>query len=134
MDGDTIQEFLDKSNVFAVVGASNNPEKYGYRVFKDLEAAGYEVYPVNAKAAEILGHECYPDLQSLPVKPDVVDTVVPPNVTEQIVHACFESGIKRVWMQPGSESEKAIAFCRDHDIAVVHSVCVMVERKNTSTA
>lgn len=62
----------------------------------------YRVCPVNLNTAEILGDKCYPDPKSLPVKPDVVDTVVPPKVTEEIVEACKELGIKKVWMQLGS--------------------------------
>jgi predicted CoA-binding protein len=41
----------------------------------------------------------------------VVDVVVPPKVTEHTVETCQKLGITRVWMQPGSESEKAIKFC-----------------------
>ena len=46
---ETIREFLDSRNVFAVVGASRYPEKYGSRVYSDLKAAGYRVYPVNPR-------------------------------------------------------------------------------------
>ena len=134
MEADMLQDFLDKSNIFAVVGASNNPEKYGYRVLKDLTAGGYEVYPVNPNALEIQGHKSYPDLQSLPVKPDVVDIVVPPAVTEQIVRDCSKHGIEKIWMQPGSESEVAIAFCEANGMAVIHSMCVMVERRKAPDA
>lgn len=123
-----IKVFLDKRNVFAVVGASRDPQKYGYQVYKDLKSAGYEVYPVNPKAQEILGDKCYLSLESLPVKPDVVDVVVPPKVTEHIVEICKKLGITKVWMQPGSESEKAIKFCEENGIDVVHGVCVMIER------
>ena len=130
MDQKLIVEFLDKKNVFAVVGASRNPEKYGHQVYKDLRNAGYRVYPVNPNTNEILGDNCYPSLQALPVKPDVVDLVVPPKVTEQVVKTCKRLGIKKVWMQPGSESEPAISFCKENGIDVVHGVCVMVERRN----
>jgi predicted CoA-binding protein len=61
--------------------------------------------------------------------PDVVDTVVPPTVTEAIVKECKELGIARVWMQPGSESEKALNFCAENNIKVVHDMCVMVKRR-----
>jgi len=125
-----IKKFLDKKNVFAVVGASKNPKKYGHQVYRDLKEAGYRVYPVNPNAEEILGDKCYPNLESLPVKPDVVDTVVPPKVTEETVKACKALGIKNVWMQPGSESEKAIKFCEDNGIEVVYGVCVMIERRS----
>lgn len=121
--------YLKKQNVFAVVGVSINPEKYGHQVYKDLKEAGYVVYAINPNIDEVLGDQCYNSLSDLPEKPDVVDTVVPPEVTEEIVKECKELGIKRVWMQPGSESENAIRFCEENDINVVHDVCVMVKRR-----
>jgi predicted CoA-binding protein len=130
MDEELIKKFLNKRNIFAVVGASRDPKKYGYQVYKDLKEAGYKVYPVNPNANEILGDRCYPDLRDLPTKPDVVDVVVPPKVTEEIVKTCKRLGITRVWMQPGSESETAIKFCNENSINMVHGVCVMVERRS----
>jgi hypothetical protein len=129
MNGKLITEFLDKKNVFAVVGASRIHRKYGHQVYKDLRNAGYNVYPVNPNTDEILGDKCYPSFESLPESPQVVDLVVPPKVTNQIVKVCKKLGIKKVWMQPGSESEEAIRFCRENGIDVVHGVCVMVERR-----
>ncbi len=129
MKSDVVREILNKKNVIAVVGASRNPEKYGHQVYKDLKEAGYKVYPVNPNAPEILGDKCYPDLKSLPVKPDVVNLVVPPKVTKEVVKTCKELGITKVWMQPGSESDKAIQFCHDNGIDVVYGVCIMVQRR-----
>jgi predicted CoA-binding protein len=124
-----IRAFLDKCNVFAVVGASRDPQKYGHQVYRDLKSAGYKVYPVNPSAQEVLGDKCYPDLKELPEKPDVVVTVVPPQVTEQVVRACKELGIRRVWMQPGSESEEAVKYCKENGLEVIYNMCIMVERK-----
>jgi len=129
MKEELIKEFLNKKNIFSVVGASRDPRKYGYQVYKDLKEAGYEVYPINPNAENVLGDKCYPDLGDLPIKPDVVDVVVPPKVTEEIVKACKRLGITKVWMQPGSESETAIKFCDENGMDVVHGVCVMVERR-----
>ncbi len=126
---DLINKFLDKKNVFAVIGISRNPEKYGSKVYKDLKKSGYEVYPINPKIERIYGDKCYPALTNLPSKPDVVDIVVPPKITENIVQECKKLGINKVWMQPGSESEKAIEFCKKNKIQVLHGVCVMIERK-----
>jgi len=128
MNEGLIKVFLDKRNIFAVVGASRDPRKYGYQVYKDLKNAGYRVYAVNPNALEILGDKCYPNLESLPLKPDVVDVVVPPKITEHVVKTCKKLGITKVWMQPGSESEKAIKFCEENGIDVVYGICVMVER------
>ncbi len=128
MRADLIKKILERKNVIAVVGASRDPEKYGHQVYRDLREAGYTVYPVNPNAAAILGDRCYPDLESLPVKPDVINVVVPPEVTKEVVKSCKELGITNVWMQPGSESEKAIEYCEANGIDVVYGVCIMVER------
>jgi predicted CoA-binding protein len=130
MDEKLIKAFLYRENIFAVAGASRDPEKYGHQVYRDLRNAGYRVYCVNPNADEVLGNKCYPSLEVLSVKPDVVDVVVPPKITEQLVKTCKKLGITKVWMQPGSESETAIKFCEENSIDVVHGVCVMVERRS----
>jgi|GEM_PF-3253084 len=58
-----------------------------------------------------------------------VDVVVPPEVTEQMVGTCRKLEITKVWMQPGSESEKAIKFCEENGINIVYGVCVTIQRR-----
>ena len=122
---DLIKEFMAQRR-FAIVGATNNPEKYGNQIVKNLKNRGYELYPVNPGLKEVEGIKCYPALANIPVKADVVDFVVPPDVTISILHQCQELGLERIWLQPGSESEAAIDFCRVNNLKVVHSVCVML--------
>jgi predicted CoA-binding protein len=129
MNPNLLKDFLKKENVFAVVGVSRDPIKYGHQVYKDLKAGGYTVYPINPNVDEVLGDKCYPSLSDLPEKPDVVDTVVPPHVTEELVKECKALGIDKIWMQPGSESEQALTFCQRNNIQVVHDACVMVKRR-----
>jgi predicted CoA-binding protein len=120
-----INEFMSQKR-FAVVGATDNPRKYGNQIVKNLKNRGYEVYPVNPRLKELEGFRCYPTLADIPVKVDVVDFVVPPAATEEILKQCQELGLNRIWLQPGSESEAAIAFCHGNNMKVVHSVCVMM--------
>lgn len=122
---DLIKEFM-ASRKFAVIGATDNPGKYGNQVIKNLKDRGYEVYPVNPRLKEIEGIRCYPSLADIPVKVDVVDFVVPPAVAESVLKQCLELGLDNIWLQPGSESEAAIAFCERHNLKVVHDVCVML--------
>ena len=107
---DLIKEFMAQKR-FAVVGATDNPAKYGNQIVKNLKSRGYEVYPINPRLKEIEGIKCYPALADIPVKVDVVDFVVPPDVTELMLKECQALGLDRIWLQPGSESEAAIAFC-----------------------
>jgi hypothetical protein len=108
---------LNKNFVYAVVGASNNHEKYGYKVV-----------PINPHEQKILNLKVYENLSEVPFKIDVVIFVVPPNITEKILEEVKRLQIKNVWMQPGSESQKAIKFCEDNNLNYVANSCIMIER------
>jgi predicted CoA-binding protein len=129
VDSELIKRAVKKENIIAVVGASNNPSKYGYRIYKDLKDAGYKVYPVNPKEEQIQGDRAYSNIGALPEKPDVVDIVTPPQATEKIVREAADQRIDIVWMQPGAESKEAIDYARQNGIGVIHSACIMIERK-----
>ncbi len=126
---DLISDFVSR-RVWAVVGASSDPRKFGYQVFRSLRDAGYEVYPVNPKGGELEGVTVYRTLADLPGKPDVVNFVVPPSVTEQVVREAHALGLSRVWMQPGAESEAAVRYCQEHDMQVVEGACAMVWKRS----
>ena len=120
-----IKEFISQKR-FAIIGATDNPKKYGYEIFKNLKRRGYEVYPVNPRLKELEGTKCYPSLSDIPIKVDVVDFVVPPAVAGEVLKECKKLRLTRIWLQPGSESEAAIDFCRKNNLKVVHDVCVML--------
>ena len=121
--------FISTSYTYALIGASNAPEKYGNKIFLDLTQAGYHVLPINPKATTISGEKAYPKLEEVEGNIDVVIFVVPPQVTLEVLEEVVALGIKKVWMQPGSESDEAIAFCVEQGIACMHHACVMVQRK-----
>ena len=112
-----------------MVGVSKNPKKYGNKVYKELKWAGYNVYPVNPRVDYIEDDKCYPSLTKLPMVPDVVDMVVPPKISEKVVKDAVKLGIKMIWLQPGSESQKTIKYCSEHNVSVLHNMCIMVERR-----
>ena len=122
---DLIKEFMAQKR-FAVVGATTDTKKYGNEIFRNLISRGYEVYPVNPRLKELEGVKCYASLDDIPAKVDVVDFVVPPEVTEMILEDCKRLGLNHIWLQPGSESEAAIAYCHENNLKVVHDVCVML--------
>ncbi|MCF0155900.1 MAG: CoA-binding protein, partial [Veillonella sp.] len=98
----TIQEALQKK-VWAVLGATDKTHKFGYKIYAHMKAAGYEVYPVNPRVETIDGQVCYNSLTDLPVKPDVVDFVVPESAGLAALDECLELGIQTVWLQPGAD-------------------------------
>ena len=122
---DLINEFISQKR-FAIVGATDDPQKYGNEIFKNLLSRGYEVYPVNPRLKELEGVKCYPTLSDIPVRVDVVDIVVPPMVAEEVVKEARRLGLERIWLQPGAESEAIVSFCQENGMKVVYNVCVMM--------
>lgn len=120
-----IKEFLAQKK-FAAVGATNNPDKYGNQIVKNLKKRGYEVYLTNPKLKQSEDLKCYASLDEIPVKVDFVDFLVPPEVTEAILKDCKRPGPYRIRLQPGSENEAAIKNCHANGLKVVHDVCVML--------
>jgi uncharacterized protein len=129
---DLIEEFVNL-RCWAVVGVSTDTRKFGNIIFRDMRGAGYEVYGVHPSGESVEGETIYRSLSELPVKPEVVDIVVPPPVTEQVVRECHDLGLTRVWMQPGAASEEAVRFCQENNLKVIHGgPCAMVHKRRWS--
>jgi len=116
---------LKKDKVIAIVGVSNDPDKYGFKIFNGLLNAGINATGVNPKGSIILGRKVYKSLKTLIELPELVITVTPPEVTEKIVDECHELGIRQIWMQPGSESKTAIEKAKEYGIMETHDACIM---------
>lgn len=114
---------------WAVVGATNNVGKFGYKIYKFLKNAGYEVFAVNPNVNLVDGDTCYPSLKQLPKLPEVVDIVVPTYICKTILSECKELGITNVWLQPGADSAEVIAYGEELGLSVVYHDCVMVAIK-----
>lgn len=121
-----MQDFIKKTNKYAVVGASRDRGKYGNKVLRFLKERGFKVVAVNPKEREIEGVISYPDLKKAG-KVDVAVFVVPPRVAEKLLRDALESGIEKVWLQPGSESDDALSFCKENGMDCISKKCIMVE-------
>ena len=118
------QEML-KFKTWAVVGASTNKEKYGYRLYKKLKDHGYRVYPVNPGYDTIEGDKCYHSLSELPEKPDVIDMVVNPRIGIKVIDEAAQLGIKNIWLQPGTHNDVIIQSIEQSGMQYVKD-CVLV--------
>ncbi len=127
-------DFLAQQRI-AVVGVSDKRETGCNLAYRKFKAAGYTVCGVNPRLATFEGDPCYPDLKSIPQRPDAVFILANPRVTEQIVQQCVDLGIKHVWMhcmmgtKPGlaasmtSVAPAAVQMCHENGIAVSPGAC-----------
>jgi acyl-CoA synthetase (NDP forming) len=65
--------YLFEPRSVAIIGASDDPGKYGHRVMQSIIQAGFQgpIYGVNPNVAEVLGRKTYPSMQSLPERAGV---------------------------------------------------------------
>jgi len=111
----------------AVVGASQDREKYGNKVLRAFMQAGRSVLPIHPRASVVEGLVAHAQLSELDRTPHGVSIVTPPEVTEKVVAQALALGVPHIWMQPGAESDRAIEQVR---AAGVHLLaggpCVLV--------
>ena len=128
-----VGEFLNLKKI-AVVGVSDRRDTGCNASYQRFKKAGYTVFAINPRIQAFEGDPCYPDLRSLPEKPDGVFVLANPSVTESVVQQCADLGVRHVWMhcmlgtKPGlgasmtSVSAAALENAARHGITVIPGI------------
>jgi len=123
---DVVALLEEPDTTVAVVGATDNAAKYGSVIYRDLKRKGYTVYPVNPNRATVDGDRAYPTLADLPQRPTLVDFVVPPEATLDVLRQAKALGIENVWVQPGAESPEVLRYLQAEGFNYLANACIMV--------
>jgi len=122
-----IAKFL-AAPAFAVVGASSDKNKFGYKCFDCYLRNGLKAYPINPKGETVLGQAAYKRLSDLPEPVQSVSIITPPVVTEAVVDEAIKLGVKNIWMQPGADSAAAVEKAEAAGLNVIYGgPCLLVE-------
>jgi len=119
-----IRQLLNEVQTIAVVGLSPQPSRPSFRVAQALQSFGYKIIPVRPLVSEVLGETAYPDLESLPTRPDLVDVFRAPECVPEIVDSCLRLGIKKLWLQDGVIDETSALRAQQAGILVVMNRCL----------
>ncbi len=130
IDVTAAQSFLSL-NRLALVGASADPKSFGNTIYRELRAHGHDVVPVNPHTEMIGDDVCFPDLASVPGDLDGVIVMVKPDQALEVIRACADRGVARVWLfkglgAPGAFSDAAVDLCHELGIDVVPGACPMM--------
>lgn len=120
-----IKEALCKKH-WAVIGATQSTNKFGYKIFMRLRQNGFEVKPVNPRYKDIDGiptASCISDVSGV----EVVNMVVSPERSKEALDEIIKIGNPIVWFQPGAYDHKTIAHAEDLGLKVIYGYCVLVE-------
>ncbi|MCX6803957.1 MAG: CoA-binding protein [Candidatus Diapherotrites archaeon] len=115
---------MDKS--IAVIGASNNPEKFGFKVVKALDRITKRIFPVNPKEFFVLNCKAFKEVSDIKERIEIVNFVVPPVVSLSVI-----SKIKNknpiFWFQPGSFDKTVIEYCKKNNLDYIIDKCIIEE-------
>ena len=115
-----------QNKTIAVIGASQDTSKYGFKILSTLLQKGYRAVGINPKGGEINGQAFYPSLADVPGPVDVAIMVIPPAALLGAVEACKVKGVKEIWFQPGAQEDNAFVMATAAGIKAVNA-CFMAE-------
>jgi hypothetical protein len=124
-----IVELLKTSRRIAVVGASSNPDRPSFGVFRTLVAAGYECIPVNPNEKQVAGVPAVATLaeaaSSGPI--DIVDVFRRPEFTPEIAREAVSIGARALWLQLDVVNWESARIAAEAGLAVVMDRCTAIE-------
>ena len=118
---------LDRDDpLIAVVGATDQPGKYGGIIYRNLKAKGYRVVGLNPGRATVDGDEAFASLADLPESPDIVNVVIPPSRTLALLYEIAKIDDGAVWIQPGAADDAVRARVEELGLPSLIDACIMV--------
>ena len=120
------KDILSKYYHFAVIGVSQNKEKYGYKIYQRLKNRGYDVYGVSPIYNDVDGDALYPSLEEIDHPIDVVVFVVKKEYAYDYIAEMAGLGVHYAWMQPNTYDDELIEYMKDVGITPILA-CILVE-------
>lgn len=93
----------------AIVGASNDRNKFGNKAVRAFLQQGYTVYPVHPTETEVEGLSAYKSIRDVPARPQMISVYVPPAVVRKLLPDIAAKGCDELWLNPGTESDEVLA-------------------------
>lgn len=120
-----IQDFI-QSKRLAVVGVSRSATKFGTTIYTDLKTRGFEVYGVNPQMETIAGDKCYPSIADLAGRVDGAVICLPPQKAAPVIREAAAAGVKKIWLQQGSQSLETAKAAREVGVQPVEGKCILM--------
>jgi predicted CoA-binding protein len=92
----------------AIIGASNDRNKFGNKAVRAFARKGYRVCPVNPRVDEVEGLRAYRSILDIPSEVDVVSLYVPPSIGETLLEDIAKKRPKKLYVNPGAESDELV--------------------------
>ena len=114
-------ERMFNSGSIAVVGASNDPQKWGHMLLDAMIRGGYAgtLYPINRKAPKVLGLTAYPSVGEVPGKVELVVVAIPAPYVAGALREAAAKGVAGAVVVTGGFREAGRADLEDELSSIV---------------
>jgi predicted CoA-binding protein len=126
-DDETVRRLLEDTEVWAVVGLSENRSRTAWSIAAWLQQRGKRIVPVHPRAETVLGEPGYATLKDIPHPIDVVDIFVRSELAGAVVDDAIAAGAGAVWLQLGVVDVAAAERATAAGLAVVMDTCPRIE-------
>jgi predicted CoA-binding protein len=109
----------------AIIGASNDRNKFGNKSVRAFRQQGYTVYPVNLKETKIEGLPAYKSIFEVPVRPHMISVYLPPAILLQALPDIAAKGCDELWINPGAESGEVLAEAERLGLNVIQACSIV---------
>jgi len=109
----------------AIIGASNNRQKYGNKAVRAFLQQGYTVYPVNPNEPEVEDLPTFKSIRDVPVRPQMISVYVPPPVLLKLLPDIAARGCDELWLNPGTESDEVLAEAERLGLNVIQACSIV---------
>ena len=120
----------------AIIGASKDPTKRGYRAIQSLFSENYQgtILPINPKESEILGLKCYPTIGDVPGEVDLALVCTAAKTVPGVVEACAHKGVKGAILLAGGfgEASEAGRLLEEEAVAIARRFGIRLIGPNTN--
>lgn len=89
----------------AVIGASDNPERFSYMAVKLLTEKGHKVFPVHKRIQQIDGLKVYSSIGDIAEPIDTVSLYVAADISSSLGEEIFKTNPRRIIFNPGAEND-----------------------------
>lgn len=109
----------------AIIGASNDRNKFGNKAVRAFRQQGYEVFPVNPKDETIEGLCAFKSITDVPVRPQMISVYLPPPVLVKVLPDIAARGCDELWLNPGTESAEVLAEAERLKLNVIQACSIV---------
>ena len=115
----------EQTNTIAIIGASNDRNKFGNKAVRAYAQRSFTVWPVNPNETKIEGLTAYRSITEVPGRPNRISVYLPPPVLLRVLPDIGRRGCDELWLNPGTESPEVVAEAARLGLNVIQACSIV---------